>query len=146
MKCEQDNCSTPTRSRPAKFVCISPNDTNFPDNSIPNYITVVPPKNSKYSTSTSDSKSHLSFNTSIIDTHNEIYDEGIDPTYSHHNSHNYNTSIGFSSYSIEEQEGLQQHQDDINPYNVKSLEEILDGVDPEEYKKMILNYSPRTVI
>ena len=147
-----DVIKSPTSSRLAK--CIDPlsKDACFEDVPIPKYITITPPKHNKYLNGNKDFKSCLSSNTSTSDYHNEGSGEGIDTFNSSIDPYSYTLSInppklqniqeGSPKVVKPEIDDLHSN-DDINPYNVKSLEEILDGVDPIEYKTMIRDYSPR---
>ena len=148
---EQNNYTTPASTRLAKSIPVTPKNVDFATSSITKYITIVPPKHNKSLNGNKGFKSYKSSNTSTIDTHNEVYGDSIDPVHSPIDPHRYNLPID-SHKSENMQDGNTQlvkaeddphSNDDINPYNVKSLEEILDGVDPIEYKKMIRDYSSR---
>lgn len=144
---EHDNYTTPTDSRLAKSLCIDPKNAGFADPAISKYITITPPKHNKCLNGTKDFKSYLSSNTSTSDYHNDVSGTGIDPV------HSPNPNLFINPLKLEDMSrwGCPKDsnptclpkKDDINPYNVKTLEEILDGVDPIEYKKMIRDYSPR---
>ena len=148
---EHNDYTTPTDSRLAKSISVDSKDAGFADDPITKYITIVPPKHNKSLNGNRGFKSYKSSNTSTIDNHNDTYGDSIDPVHSPIDPHRYNLPI--DSHKLEDtHDGSNQPKadydlypviDDINPYNVKSVEEILDGVDPIEYKKMIRDYSSR---
>ena len=148
---EQNNYTTPVSTRLAKSIPVTPKNVDFATSSITKYITIVPPKESKDPNGNKDSLNYLSSNTSTIDNHNDTYGEGIAPLHSPIDSPIYTLPISNpklqniqgGSPKVVKPEIDDLSPEDINPYNVKSLEEILDGLDPIEYKKMIRDQSPR---
>ena len=148
---EQNNYTTPSSTSLAKSLSVTPKNVDFVDPSITKYITIVPPKSNKYPIGTEDSKSYLSSDTSTIDIHNEVYGGSIDSVHSLIGSPDPNLFKNPSKLEDIQDvvaRRISNHtcvpkKDDTNPYNVKSLDEILGGVSPVAYKKMILDYSDR---
>ena len=148
---EQIDYTTPASTRLAKSIPVTPKNVDFATSSITKYITIVGDINSHSPNGSKDSLNYLSSNTSTSDYHNDVSGEGIDPAYSSIDHPSYTLPI--SDPKLQNIQGgspkvVKPEIDDlspeyINPYNVKSLEEILDGLDPIEYKKMIRDQSPR---
>lgn len=148
---EHNKYTTPATTIKAKSPCIHPENANSAAVPITNYITIVPPKINKYPVGSNSSVSYLSSNTTSIEHHNDIYAGGIGHVSSPSvppSQKLYITPLkpqhtqDGSHLLIKADDDL-HHSDDINPYNVKSLDEILDGVCPIEYKTMIRDYSSR---